>query len=653
MRRIIRAPEPSAPGRGHSGQFGLLFETRFAPYFWTQCLGAINDTLFRFAFTVLLAYRLRIDGLPSEQVGLAMGAVFIIPFLFLSATAGELADRIEKAWLMRRIKELEVAVMVLAAWALLAPSPWTGLSCVLLLGVRSALFGPVKYAYLPQHLSQRELTGGNALVEMSTFAAIFLGGVLGGFLVSAPGLGREAVAVACVTVAVLGRVLAQHIPESPPSDPGLALSRNGFAETLRALRQAREDVAVFRALIGMSWLWALGAVLLANMPEFAVRVLRSDERTAGLLMMSFAVGITIGSLLCESLSRHKVEIGLVPIGALGMSVFLIDLYWASTALHLQHGRVILDLGLLALFAGVYSVPMASLIQARAPVTHRARIVAANNVLNALAILGASGLAALLLAAGLDLPRLLLAIGVLNLAVASYIVLLVPEYLLRFIAFVASRCMYRFRVIGDEHWPVSGPAIIAANHVSFVDAVLIMAGSPRPIRFLMDHRIFKLPILGAVFRLGKAIPIETRARNPEVYAAAFAAAAQVLADGELLGIFPEGSITRDGQMQPFKGGVMKIIETSPVPVVPVALHNLWGSFFSRIEQGRAMVRPFRRGVFNQVSMVVGQPIAPDQVDLERLYERIAALLQNTGDVGAQGGRQAQSEKTKTKNAREDG
>jgi 1-acyl-sn-glycerol-3-phosphate acyltransferase len=210
-------------------------------------------------------------------------------------------------------------------------------------------------------------------------------------------------------------------------------------------------------------------------------------------------------------------------------------------------------------------------------------------------------------------------------VAAYIFLLVPEYLLRFVAFIASRLVYRFKVRGDEHIPTEGAAIIACNHVSFVDAVLLMAASPRPIRFVMDHRIFKLPVIGWLFKLGKAIPVAPQKDDPAAYAAAFAAADRVLADGDLLGIFPEGAITRDGELQPFKGGIMKILERRPVPVVPVALQNLWGSFFSRIEQGTAMVRPFRRGLFSRVGLVAGAPLAAAQVSPDGLHAQVNALL----------------------------
>jgi 1-acyl-sn-glycerol-3-phosphate acyltransferase len=226
---------------------------------------------------------------------------------------------------------------------------------------------------------------------------------------------------------------------------------------------------------------------------------------------------------------------------------------------------------------------------------------------------------------MTIPEIFLLVGLANAVVAFYIFMLVPEYLLRFIAWIASRLIYRFKVTGDENIPVEGAAILACNHVSFVDAVLLMAASPRPICFLMDHRIFKVPVLGWVFKLAKAIPIAPRKEDPAAYEAAFDAAAKVLREGDLLAIFPEGSITHDGSLQEFKGGIMKILEREPAPVIPMALTNLWGSFFSRVEQGGAMVRPFRRGLFNRVGLNVGPAVPPAVVQPEGLRIQVAQLL----------------------------
>ncbi len=638
-------PSPS-PEASH--QFALLGQRRFAPFFASLFLGAANDNLFKFAFTVLLTYQLQVQWLPPRTAGLWIGAVFIAPFVLFSASSGQLADKFDKAQLIRGVKNLEIAIMALAAWGFARHAAGLLLACVFLMGLHSTLFGPVKYAYLPAHLNERELTGGNAMVETGTFVAILLGNLGGGLLMAVPAAGARQVGWVCLALALLGRAAAWRIPCTPPTDPALRLSANPIGETWRNLRLARGDLVVFRSLLGISWMWFFGAVFLSQFPSFAREVLHGDVQVASLLLVVFSVGIGAGSLLCESLGRRHVEIGLVPLGALGMSVFAIDLYFASRSLPLPPGpglrgflagapnwRVMADLALLSLSAGLYSVPMYALVQLRAQPSHRARIIAANNILNALFMVASAGFASCLLALGGSIPQVFLCMGVVNAAVAAYIFLLVPEYLLRFVAWVLTHLVYRFRVHGAAAIPASGPAVLVCNHVSFVDAVLLMAASPRPVRFLMDHEIFRIPLLGWLFRLSRAIPVAPRDCEPQVYEAAFEQALHTLRDGDLLAIFPEGAITRDGRLQPFKPGVLRILDRAraeglAVPVVPMALTDMWGSFFSRIEvrRGRnvAMVRPWRRGWLNRVGLHVGEPMHGVELSCESLRDAVRRLAQ---------------------------
>jgi 1-acyl-sn-glycerol-3-phosphate acyltransferase len=615
----------------------LLAQRRFGPFFWTHFLGAGNDNLFKFAFTVMVTYQLRVEWLPTELAGLVIGALFILPFLLFSATSGQLADKYDKSSLILFVKWLEIAIMLFAGWGFATANVPVLLACVFLMGLHSTLFGPVKFAYLPQHLGDAELTGGNGMVEMGTFVSILLGSVAGGLLIAMPEVGARATAWACLGLAVLGRAVAQAIPPSPSTDPALRINWNPITETWRNLKLAHGNVVVFRSLLGISWMWFFGAVFLSQFPSFAKEVLHGNEQVASLLLVVFSVGIGIGSLLCEVLSRRHVEIGLVPLGAIGMSVFSIDLYFASrglppaSALSLaafvgrpEHWRVMADLALLSLFAGLYSVPMYALIQMRSAPSHRARIIAANNILNALFLIGSSVGVGLLLKAHFTIPQVFLIVGLLNAVVAFYIFMLVPEYFLRFVAFVATRLVYRFNVRGDANIPTEGAAILVCNHVAFVDPVLLMAASPRPIYFIMDHQIFKTPLLGWFFRLAGAIPIAPQREDPVIYEQAFARARKVLDAGDLVCIFPEGGLTRDGQLGEFKGGVMKLLENNPVPVIPLALQNLWGSFFSRAG-GPAMSKPFRRGLFSRVGLVAGDAVDAAAVTPAALRERVGVLL----------------------------
>ncbi|OYT85723.1 MAG: glycerol acyltransferase [Burkholderiales bacterium PBB6] len=634
-----------APANGHThpNQFALMGQRRFAPFFWTQFLGAMNDNIFKFAFTVLVTYHLSVSWLPSQMAGLVIGAVFIAPFLLFSATSGQLADKYRKELMTRWVKDLELFIMCVGMAGFFMGSVPVLLCCIFLLGLHSTLFGPVKFAYLPQHLNEREITGGNGMIEMGTFVAILLGNVVGGVLIALPDMGwltgAKAVALICLGLAVVGRVTAQLIPTTPATEPTLVVNWNPFTETWRNLKLAHGNLVVFRSLLGISWLWFFGAVFLGQFPSFAKDVLHGDEHVASLLLVVFSVGVATGSLLCETFSRRHVEIGLVPLGSIGMSVFAADLWLASSGLaepaarhtvsgflaQTPHWRVLADLFLLSLSAGLFSVPMYALIQLRSPASHRARIIAANNILNALFMIGSSLGVGALLSHGVSIPQVFGWLALANALVALWIFLLVPEYLLRFAAWVLSNLVYRFRVVGDTHIPAEGAAVLVCNHVSFIDAVLLMAASPRPVRFMMDHRIFRIPVLGWMFRLAKAIPVAPRAEDPAAYDEAFRLADQVLAEGDLLCIFPEGGITRDGELQPFKGGIMKILERRAVPVVPLALVNLWGSFFSRVENGTAMVRPFRRGLFSPVSLVAAPAMAPADVSPQKLQDTVAGLL----------------------------
>ena len=633
--------------REYPNQFALLKQRRFAPFFWTQFSGAANDNLFKFAFTVMVTYQLSVSWLPPSLAGLVIGALFILPFLLFSATSGQLTDKFEKTRVIRFVKNLEVVIMLMAATGFMSGNIAVQvpllLACTFLMGLHSTLFGPVKFAYLPQALTERELTGGNGMVEMGTFVAILLGNIVGGLIVAIPQVGPDYVAIACVALALVGRVVAQFIPLAPATDPDLKINWNPFTETWRNLKLANQNIVVFRSMLGISWMWFFGATFLSQFPSFAKEVMHGNEQVASLLLVVFSIGIATGSLLCEVLSKRHVEIGLVPLGAIGMSVFAIDLYFASRGLGASpvmslsvfivqpaHWRVLADLTLLSLFAGLYSVPMYALIQLRSQPTHRARIIAANNILNALFMIVSAILAGALLKAEFTIPQIFLFVGLANGVVAFYIFMLVPEYLLRFIAFTMSRCIYRFKITGDHNLPIQGPAVLICNHVSFIDPVLLMAASPRPIYFVMDHRIFRMPVLGWFFKLVKAIPIAPRAEDPVMYEAAFEAAAKVLRDGDLLAIFPEGGITKDGELQPFKGGIMKILENAKrdgvdAPVIPMGLTNLWGSYFSRVENGNAMVKPFRRGGFSRVGLNVGPSLKAEAITPEALQKNIAGLL----------------------------
>ena len=646
-----RTPAAAPP---HPNQFTLLRQRRFAPFFWTQFLGAGNDNLFKFAFTVMVSYgaaNMQGFGLAPALVVQLIAALFILPFLLFSATSGQLADKYEKSRLMRLVKNLEIVIMVLAAWGFVAGNVPLLLACTFAMGLHSTLFGPVKFAYLPQHLQESELTGGNGLVEMGTFVAILLGNLVGGLLVGVGDLAPLLVGAGCVAMAVLGRIAAQGVPHSPASAPKLKINWNPFTETWRNVMLARDKLLVFRCLIGISWLWFFGVTFLTQFPSLARDVLHGNEQVASALLVVFSLGIGTGSLLCESLSRRRVELGLVPLGAIGMTLFAVDLYFASRGLaasgsglqgigefltgpqNAQHLRVLADLFLMALFAGFYSVPMYALIQVRSPASHRARIIAANNILNALFMIVAAGMAAGLLSAGFSVPQVLLVTGLLNIAIIVYLLWLAPEFLLRLFGLLLTRVIYRFRIQNEQRIPAHGACVLVCKHRSFADPLLLMLASPRPIYFVIDHQILAMPLWGRLFRAAGAIPVVAECQNPALLAQADARAVAVLKNGDILGIFLEDWITGSGELDEFKDGWNRLLGETKAQgveplVIPMALNGLWGSFFSR-KGAAVMRRPLRRGLWRVVTLNVGEPIrpavAPQDLEPAALQARVASLM----------------------------
>lgn len=618
-------------------QFTLLKERRFAPFFWTQFLGAFNDNVFKTALLTILTY----DALSwtTMDVGLLNNLIpglFILPFVLFSATSGQLADKFEKGRMARYVKLLEIAIMLIAGFGWMTHNIWVLVAAVAGMGIHSTLFGPVKYAYLPQHLHADELVGGNGVIEMGTFVGILLGEILGAMLVEHKPWGIELVAGGTILISVIGWLFSLRIPVSPAPVPDLKINWNPATETVRNLSFSKKNRPVFLSLLANSWFWFYGAILLAQFPLYAKDYLHGNHSVFVLLLTIFSFGIGAGSLLCERLSGHKVEIGLVPFGAIGLSIFGFDLYLSSlvytntaavTAMSFidQVGshKILFDIFMIGIFGGLYIVPLFALIQTRCDPKHLSRTIAGMNIMNALFMVVAALAAMLMLKQGFTIPQIFMATAILNALVAIYIFSVVPEFLMRFVAWILIHTVHRVKGINIDKIPEEGPAVLVCNHVSYMDAIVIMAYSPRPIRFVMDHNIFKIPFLSWVFRTAKAIPIAPAKENPWLMEKSFIDVAQALHEGDLVCIFPEGKLTRDGEINEFKGGVMKIVERSPVPVIPMALRGLWGSLLSR-DKGNPFHRSFRRGPFSRLELVVGEPQDPDKISPEALQQQVKEL-----------------------------
>ncbi|BAN46987.1 MFS transporter [Metapseudomonas resinovorans] len=614
-------------------QFALLGTRRFLPFFVTQLLGAFNDNIFKQSLILAILYKFAISGDKSIFTNLC-ALLFILPFFLFSALGGQFGEKFAKDALIRAIKLAEVAIMVVGALGFFFDSLPLLFAALFAMGTHSALFGPVKYSILPQVLRENELVGGNALVEMGTFLAILAGTISAGVMMSVERF-ETVVACAIVLVACLGYLASRGIPRAAAALPELKLDWNIFRQSWQILRLGLgQRPAVSRSLVGNSWFWFLGAVYLTQIPAFSKEFLHGDESVVTLILTVFSVGIALGSMLCERLSGGKVEIGLVPFGSIGLSLFGLLLWWHSggfpegAAPHgwlalLGYGQawlILADILGIGLFGGFYIVPLYALIQSRTAENERARVIAANNILNALFMV-VSAIASILFlsVAGLSIPELFLVVSLMNIAVNSYIFKIVPEFTMRFLVWLLGHSMYRVEHKGLEAIPEEGPAVLVCNHVSFVDALLIGGAVRRPVRFVMYYKIYQLPVLNFVFRTAGTVPIAARHEDLLVYDAAFKQIAEYLRRGEVVCIFPEGKLTGDGELNEFKSGIERILEENPVPVIPMALQGLWGSFFSRDPQ-KGLFRRF----WSRIRLVAGTPLAPESADRQTLQMQVAQL-----------------------------
>ncbi|MED5239812.1 MAG: MFS transporter [Pseudomonadota bacterium] len=616
------------------GLFSLLASRRFGPFFFTQFLGAFNDNVFRQALILLIASGV-VTSVSVNTLNNVALALFIVPFFLFSALAGQVADKYDKAFLVRKIKFVEICIMVAAAIGFYFDAVYFLLAVLFCMGLQSTFFGPIKYSIIPQHLDDRELVSGNALVEMGTFLAILLGSI-SGVLLKMDGVGDGVVSVSVIGLALLGYLAARGIPHAPAADSGVKLNWNLFKETWHILGYAREVKSVWMCVLGISWFWFLGAAYTTQLKVYVDDYLFGTDGLYALLLGTFSIGIGLGSFLCEKLSGKRVELGLVPLGSIGLSLFGIDLFFSYAGLagngqvdiagFLQQAggyRVLMDLLGIGVFGGFYIVPLFAFIQHRSNPHHLARIIAANNILNAL-LMVLSAAAGIVFIGMLEftVPEFFLALAIANVVVATYIYTVVPEFLIRLLIWMLTHTMYRVKHQGMDNIPDDGPCVLVCNHVSYVDALLLGGAIRRPVRFVMFKPIYDMPVLNYIFRTGKTIPIDSKSRNPQIYERAFVRIREELEAGEVVCIFPEGKLTKDGEVDEFRAGVEKIIGETPVPVIPMALSGLWGSFFSH-KGGPALTRLPKR-FWSRVKLTVGQAVAPEAVNAEDLRNRVLAM-----------------------------
>jgi 1-acyl-sn-glycerol-3-phosphate acyltransferase len=629
-------------------QYALLGQRRFLPFFLTQSLGAFNDNVYRQAIIGMLFW-LGVSSADKTLYTNLAPALFILPYFLFSALAGQIAEKVEKSTLIRITTAMEIAIMSLAAVGFVTQNLIVLLVALFCTGLQSTLFGPVKYSILPAVLHPRELTGGNGLVEMGTSISILVGMIIGGMVFNAAGdSGPWVAGLLVVTLAVTGHLVSRAIPKAGAGAPELTVRWNPIPESFAVLRLAKKQLAVRNAVLGGSWFWFGGTVLTPQLPTYAEVNLGGSATLYIFALALFSVGTGVGSMLCEKLSARTVEIGLVPLGAFGMTAFMLDLALTRTGAATLTGldvagflqqpggwRTVVDLLGIGLFTGFFVVPLFALIQSRTPKSEMSRVFAGLNIQNS----GFIVLAALLGLAlqlpsfelggmrvpmpELDIPQVFLALAIANAAVAIWIFTIVPEFLMRFLSWVLVRTLYRLRPRGIHHIPDEGAALVVCNHVSYMDALILAACIPRPVRFVMYYKIFNVPVMRWIFRTAKAIPIAGARENPALMQRAFDGIDAALAEGEIVCIFPEGALSKDGEISAFKSGVEKILERRPVPVIPMALRGMWTSMWSRRDGRLARMRVPRR-LRAQVEVVADAPLEGAQVDATMLEARVRAL-----------------------------
>lgn len=614
-------------------QTSLLTQRRFLPYFITQFFGAFNDNIFKNVLLLLVAFA-GSGALPISSdlfINLAAG-LFILPFFLFSASAGVLADKYEKSWFIRRVKLLEIAIMCIGAIGFITESYSVLLLILFLMGTQSAFFGPVKYALLPQQLKSNELVPGNALVETGTFLAILLGTLGAGMIASADNA-RHIAAAAVILFALCGYWASRSIPEAPASAPDLTFRWRPISQTRHTLAIARSDRIIFQSMMAISWFWFLGAAYLTQFPNFTKVFLNGTESSVSFLLALFSVGIALGSLACDKLSNHRIDVGIVPLGSFGISIFgylmatsipdelPIFSQFSEFAAYQPLWPLFAYLLLLGASGGVFIVPLYALMQQRAKETERAQVIAALNIYNSLfmvcsAILGIICLTLL----DLTIPHLFVLLSVMNLLLAAYLFLQVPIFVVRFLVWALTHTLYRVRHKNLNKLPEHGGALIVCNHVSYMDALLLSGACPRLIRFVMEEDYANLPVLRRFLKRAGVIPISANSRTS--IRRAFAEVEQALQDGHLVCIFPEGRLTADGNMNEFMRGIDIILRRSPVPVIPMAIKGLWGSFFSRYH-GRAC-KGLPRRFWSHVEIEAGDAVMAGEATTELMHEKVAAL-----------------------------
>ncbi len=620
--------------------FNLVYkDSRFWPLFWTQFLGALNDNFFKNALVILITYKsISLFGLNSSSLVAMAGGIFILPFFLCSATAGQIADKYDKSTIIKIAKVSELVIMALAGIGFYTNNYLILMVVLFLMGAQSSFFGPLKYGIIPDLLHNDEIVTGNAFIASGTFIAILIGTIIGGLSASFESA-QSIISLGVVAVSLIGIAFSLKVKHAPARDKSLQVDYTFLPPAWEIMKLTMKDKKIFHTIMGVSWFWFIGAMILSLLPALVKDVFFGSGVVGTLFLATFSIGMGVGGALCDKLSGKRVEVGMVPMAAVLMSLFMFDLgyvgaNWQGNAnegllnisqFFMQDNsiRAVIDLFFVSIFGGLFIIPQMAFIQRYSPKEIVARTIAGNNIWNSLFMVMAAVMIIVFNILKFGPGEIFAIVAVINFLLSFYFFAIRSDETWRFVCWCFCHLLYDMEVQGEEKIPETGPVILCMNHISFVDWLMVMAVSNRPVRFIIDHLFYYVPTGPFWFKQASLIPIATKKENPEILEKAYADIAHGLQTGHILGLFPEGFISRNGQMRRFQPGVNRILKHDPTPVIPIALEGLWGSFFSFSGGGPLKGLPtFSR---RKVKLKIMDPISPEDFNLHDLEDKIHAHM----------------------------
>lgn len=614
----------------------IFTSKRFLPIFLTQFGGALNDNLFKSAMLIIVAFQLTDAAAQASTINNVAALLFILPYFLFSTLAGQLADRGDKSVIIQQNKIAEILIVLVGALALYLQSIPLLLFILFCLGTQSAMFGPNKYAALPQLLQGRELVSGNAMIAAGTFIAILLGTLIGGILAQQQSAWIW-IATGCLATAIAGYLASLRIPRIEIGSPDLKIDWNLFGQTIKLIALARGHRRIWTAILGVSWFWFVGSGYLTQIPTIVRYIGGGDESVVTLFLALFIIGVGMGCALAAKLSSFVVELGIAPIAMLllgftGLDLAQIEVNQTTILLGIHDFlsspggvRISLDILLIGIFGGAFALPMYTELQQASSLENRARIISVNNVINAVFMVTSAIVAIGILGIfQFQLSTYIIVLSILNLIYALFVFARTPVQSLRFLAELFSRLFYRIESKEIALLPEEGPALLVCNHVSYADPVVIFGASKRPIRFIMAKEIRNKVPFNLVFKASRTLAICSPLEDRKTYEETMREAAESLRNGELVMIFPEGRLSPNGEIGTFRRGVEKLLESAPVPVYPMAIRGIWGSFFSH-EGGPALREGFHfRFRRREIQLKVGPAIPPGEASAMVLQKQVEKL-----------------------------